>query len=436
MTNPSPAREETSHGLPTTPRRGLHSNSLKLKGMLSDLLQQAKLECSSYRSGSRRDGHDEEEGVEEEDDDDLGGVTEETIERLCTSEYADDVLRICQKINGSGGHYAGGAGGSGRSSFDMSSTPGMGKGTTLFSSCGGRDGRSRRSSTMTSSGGYSRSNRSSSLAKDSAKGDKDFSTEGATAIADRDRSSSNGVTKASLSDSSPSLVPSSPHSTPSSFSSSPVLEPFSAARMIQAIEEGDVDRVRLFLLQYHRLSKPTVAVNALTRRPTPNFFHLALINRQEEVALFLLRHEGPTSAMIEAKDAQGRTSLMLAVIHNLLDVVKALVLPPSSLPSPPSSSSSSSSSFTPSPSFSLSSKPFSLLARTRQRRRSLTPIDLRAVSAHGHRATCYAAIHGHIDILDFLLTHMSGGDSKVNFVACVQSQSAPCGHALLHHAVL
>eukprot|EP00624_Nannochloropsis_granulata_P007841 evm.model.NODE_9838_length_19339_cov_67.359581.3 len=327
MINPSPARdEETSHALPTTPRRGLHSSSLKLKGMLSELLQQAKLECSSNRSGSGRDDEEEEEGVEEEDDDDLGGLTEETIERLCTSEYADDVLRICQKINSSGGHYAGGAGGSTRSSFDMSSTLGMGKGTTLFSPNGGSDGRSRRSSTITSSGGNIRSQRSSSLAKDSAKGEKGDSMEAATAIADRDRSSSNGVTKASPSDPPHSSAPPSTPSTPSTPFSGSALEPFSAARMTQAIEQGDVDRVRLFLVQYHRLSKPTLAINALTRRPLPNFFHLALTSRQEEVALFILRQEGPTSAMIEAKDSQGRTSLMLAVIHNLLDVVKALTL--------------------------------------------------------------------------------------------------------------
>lgn len=57
-----------------------------------------------------------------------------------------------------------------------------------------------------------------------------------------------------------------------------------------------------------------------------------------------------------------------------------------------------------------------------------------AASRKGHHALCYAAMGGHITCLALLLTHAAGG-SPHNYQQALQSQSAPCGHSPLHHAV-
>lgn len=415
--NPSPTREEEipsfrlsqPNSSPKNPR-----TSQRLKCMLAELVLQAKLECNSNYSVSKEDN----EGIEEEEgDQNLGGLTEETIERLCKSEYANDVLRICQKMNGSSLNTNGG-----RESIGSPLENFKGTGSTIFSDIDDRQDLSNSTLTITTKGGSglpmkrSTSERVSNI--------ETFLTE------DRGRSSSEGVTKSFPSDPSSSRRSSTSSSCLSSLCPKP--EEFSVSRMTSAIEEGNIDRVIHLLGQYRRLPTPSTTNNSPDRRPIPNFFHYALTLRQEGVALSLLQHEGSSSPMIDAKDPQGRTSLMLAVIYNLLRVVKALMLPPSTLATASSSPSSSNLS---SSSASAPRSSLCLLSRTRQRRRSLTPLDLRAVSIQGHRATCYAALNGHIDILEFLLTHMSGGDSSSNFVNCIQSQSAPCGHALLHHAV-
>lgn len=146
--NPSPTREEETpsfrlsqpNSSPKNPR-----TSQRLKCMLAELVLQAKLECNSNYSVSKEDN----EGIEEEEGDhNLGGLTEETIERLCKSEYANDVLRICQKMNGSSLNTNGG-----RESIGSPLENFKGTGSTIFSDIDDQQDLSSSTLTITTKGG-------------------------------------------------------------------------------------------------------------------------------------------------------------------------------------------------------------------------------------------------------------------------------------------